>query len=509
MSVAFFCSVNLTSSSHITDLKCFAYKANEARCGRTLSSRRLPRIDELHAKLYSGTEEHIDDDERYHMLEELASICLCGSHNKENYVRAAVHQWTSELQSRTNKSSLDNTATKSLNGGGCTTSDVKRYREKGAEQGESTITGAKQTKAMNLKMTLKLLDQISNDPNESDHLYCFSHPYKPGLYKVGSTKRIERIQEHEICYPELDLYCFDKCPNAKLFEKLVQGEFSQHQHPQICTICRTKPTEHKEWFKAPVEELLMSIKVWSQFSRMLYCDNTQARLDELQVSTDVGNLSKDPAMLRNWAMKKIELWSRKTSHQAKGTRGSTAKLHYPSSPVPELSPGSSAPRTPDSLLDPPTPTSGTRIRKEGYIYVRSEAVLEMSTADSPTSYFSCRTGVDDDSQITLVESTQPDAKSKDTFRKSMPGGYISETTTEVNTPRGSVDGIGVDMPSTPTPAARRKGPVSAGANPPISPNPVPGHVSGPAASNDLSGQGAKKLDGFELVERMRRLVFSP
>ncbi|KAL4765918.1 GIY-YIG nuclease family protein [Aspergillus foveolatus] len=517
MPVAFFCSVHFTSSSHITDLKCFAYKANEARCGRTLSSRRLSRIDELHAKLDSGTEEHIDDDERYRILEELASICLCGSHNKEYYVRAAVHQWTAELQSRTNKSFLDNTATKSSNGGVCTTLDVKRYREKGAEQGESTSTEAKQTKAMNLKMTLKLLDQISNDPNESDHLYCFSHPTTPGLFKVGSTKRMGRItQEHELCYPELDLYCFDKCPNAKLFEKLVHGEFSQHQQPRICTKCRTKPTEHKEWFKAPVEELLSSIKDWSQFSRMLYCDNTQARLDELQVATGVGNLSKDPAMLRKWAKEKVDLWLRKTCGSTAARiveAGNTAKLsydsEYPSSPVPELSPGSSAPGTPESLLDPPTPTTGSRIRKERHIYVRSEAILEMSTANSTISFLSSTTGVDVDSQITLVESAQPDAKSRDTFRDSMPGGYISESTTEANTPRGSVDGVGVDMPSTPTPAAQRKGPVSAGTRPLISPNLVPGHVAGPTAFSDLSGQGAKKSDGFGLVERMRRLVFSP
>ncbi|KAL4745520.1 hypothetical protein BDW72DRAFT_198566 [Aspergillus terricola var. indicus] len=158
MPVAFFCSVHLTSSSHITDLKCFAYKANEVRCGRTLSSRRLARIDELHAKLYSESEEHINDEERYHILEELASICLCGSHNKANYVRAAVHQWTADLQSRTNKSFLDNPATTLLNGGGCTTLDVQPYREQDAEEEESTSTEAEQTKATNLKMTHKLLN---------------------------------------------------------------------------------------------------------------------------------------------------------------------------------------------------------------------------------------------------------------------------------------------------------------------------------------------------------------
>ncbi|KAL4820491.1 hypothetical protein BDW67DRAFT_180876 [Aspergillus spinulosporus] len=222
-------------------------------------------------------------------------------------------------------------------------------------------------------------------------------------------------------------------------------------------------------------------------------------------------------------MEKVKPWSRETSHQVERRRGSvaartaetenTAKLghvsDYPPSPVPELSSGSSVPGTPDSLLDPPTPTPGSRICKEKHIYVRSEAILKMSTADSTICFFSSTTAVDDVSQITLVESTQPDAKSNDTFRESMPGGYISDSTTEVNTPRGSVDGIGVDMPSTPTPAARRKGPVSAGARPLISPNPVPGQVAGSTASSDLSGQVAKRLDGIGLVERMRRLVFSP
>ncbi|KAL4740620.1 T5orf172 domain-containing protein [Aspergillus similis] len=519
MPAAFFCSVHLTSSSHITDLKCFTYKANEVRCGRTFSSRHLPRIDELHAKLCGETQEHIDDEERDHILEELASICLCGSHNKENYVRAAVHQWTAELQSRSNQSFLNNPATTPLNGGGCTTLDVKPYCEQDAEEEESTSTGPKQTKATNLKMTLKLLDQINNDPNKSDYLYVFGNPATPGLYKVGSTKHVRRrTREHKVCYPGLDILGYKKCPNAELFEKLVHSEFSQHQQPQICTKCRAKPTEHKEWFKAPVEVLLKSIDDWSQFSRMLYCDSTQARFDELRFAIDVGNLSKDPAMLRKWAMEKVELWSSKNLHQAGGTRaraiepGDIAELShvsdYSSSLVPELSPGSSAPGTPDSLLDPPTPTPGSRIRK-GYIYVRSEAILEMSPADSTISFYSATTGVDDDSQITLVESTQPHAKSKDTFRDSMPGGYYSDSTTEVNTPRGSVDGIGFDVPSTPTPVARHKGSVFAGARPQSSPNPAPGRVAGPTASSDSSAQGTKNSDGFGLVEMMRRLVFSP
>ncbi|KAL4745521.1 hypothetical protein BDW72DRAFT_198567 [Aspergillus terricola var. indicus] len=281
--------------------------------------------------------------------------------------------------------------------------------------------------------------------------------------------------------------------------------------------------EHKEWFKAPVEELLNSIDTWSRISHMFYCDNTKVRRDDLQVAIDVGNISKDPAMLRKWAMEKVEMWSRKALHQTEGMRGSIAARtigpgniaehshlsDYPPSPVPELSPGSSAPGTPDNLLDPPTPTPGSRTRRGKYIYVRSEAILEMSPADSTISFSSTTTGVTNDSQITLVESTQPDVKLKDTFRYSMPGAYFSDSPTEINTPQGSVDGIGVDMPSTPTPAARRKGPLSAGAHPQISPSPMLDRVAAPAASNDLSSQGTKSSDGFGLVEMMRRLVFSP
>ncbi|KAL4998734.1 hypothetical protein BDV10DRAFT_184871 [Aspergillus recurvatus] len=159
------------------------------------------------------------------------------------------------------------------------------------------------------------------------------------------------------------------------------------------------------------------------------------------------NLSKDVTLWRKWAMDKIKQWSGKTScSQAEephtsivarrtgpenypGFRHVSDDRSRPSSPLPELSPGSSAPGTSDSLLDPPTPTPGSRIRKGRDTPVQAEAILEASPTDSTIS-FSTTTDVESDSQITLVESTHANAKSKDIFYDSMPGAFHPGFTTE-------------------------------------------------------------------------------
>ncbi|KAL4985175.1 hypothetical protein BDW68DRAFT_179947 [Aspergillus falconensis] len=526
MPVTFFHSILLASSSHITDkdLKCFAYKGKNDRCRSPIPLRRLPRMDELHAELHSKTGEHIDDGERHDILEELAYICLCGSHNKDQYLKAAVHQWADELRSLANNSFLDEPATTPLNIGGCITLEFKPYRERNVE--EDATSAMAQVKAKNLQMTRQLLERINNNPNKSIYLYLFGHAAATGVYKVGNTKHMQRMtRQHELCYPGLLVYCFNHCPNAELFEKLVHGEFSQRQRQHTCETCQIEPIDHKEWFEVPLEELVNCINEWSLFSRMLYRDDTRARLAELDFNIDVRNLSKDPAMLRKWAMDKVAQWSGKSSRgQVEGPRGSIAARRIkpesylerehvsddhssPPNPVPELSPGSSAPGTPDSLLDPPTPTPSSRIRRRRYTFVQREAILEASPTDSTISFSLTTTGVEDDSQITLVESTHPDVKPKDIFWYSMPGGFCSESTAEGGTPRVSVDSIGDDMPPTPTPVAGRKGSVPAGARPRTSPNPVSDRLAGVAAPADSLSQSTTKSAMLGLVEMMRRLVF--
>ncbi|KAL6233122.1 hypothetical protein BDW75DRAFT_242311 [Aspergillus navahoensis] len=473
-------------------------------------------MDELHAKLYCKTES-IDDGERHEILKDLAYICLCWRHSKDQYLKAAVHQWADELQSLANNSFLDEPATTPLNSGRrITYLEFKPYHEQNVEE-EPTIAGAQHVMAKNLKMTQQLLQKAIKDPSsktnfdDSTYLYLFGYAGAPGVYKVGSTKYIRRLaREHELCYPGLVIYCFNHCPNAELFEKLVHGEFSQCQRKHTCEACKTKPVEHKEWFEVPLEELVKCINEWSLFSRLLYCDDFQAREAELHFKIQISDLPKDPAMLRKWAMDKVDQWSGKTSRcQVEGPNGSVAARRikpgnyaetsdvsdYPLSPVPELSPGSSAPGTPDYLLDPPTPTPGSRIRKGRYTSLQSEAIVEASPTDSIDSFFT-PTGVDDDSQITLVESIHPNAKSKDAFRDSMPGAFHSESTTEVGTPRASVDNTEVDMPSTPTPVMGGKGSALAGARPQTRPSPA-----------DSSPQDTKEPDTRGLADMVRRLLF--
>ncbi|KAL4865656.1 hypothetical protein BDV12DRAFT_199950 [Aspergillus spectabilis] len=204
-----------------------------------------------------------------------------------------------------------------------------------------------------------LVNRISRK-RPSDHLYVFGHEFAKGLYKVGSAKSIKRFDRHAIRYPGLVLYSFIYCPNAHLFEKQIQHEYSAHRYQHQCDAQRCATKTHGEWFKVPLQTLLNSITAWASFAQLFYGDDDSIDRSHLKILS--AGVSQDTYRWTKWAQQQVEEWlSNSSSPQHSVLGGSGSEQHQeqndnspPSSP-PELSSDLGTPTPGPNNLDPMTP----------------------------------------------------------------------------------------------------------------------------------------------------------
>ncbi|KAL4912148.1 hypothetical protein BDW62DRAFT_195334 [Aspergillus aurantiobrunneus] len=514
MPVTFFTSFHLISSTHITytDRKCVAYKANQKRCGNEIPSTDLPRLHALHDKLCQQDWKHIENDKRAESLEDIADICLCWHHRGKNYMKAARLQWEDEIQSRASNVYLDAPEPPSKKRGNCLKLEFESYRNHDIETHATGELIKQLNWRIDKKISVQLIEKLEKKSDRSRYLYIFGHKDAPGVYKVGHSTRLQRMnRDHEKCYPDLVLYSFSYCPNAEPFEKVVHAAFGHYRRQHRCDICNVM---HQEWFEAPLEDIVYSVNTWSLFSRILYRYDTSIKMAELEVP--VCRVSSDRTRWHNWALRWAERWSRMASDRQHNALGASAieQTNEPgghllpdqrsekfSSPVPELSP-SSAPDTPDdNLMVPATPTPGSRMQRGGYKSRQYLRALEASPT-KPTDSLFAMTGARNGFDLTSDECTGTDPGG--IFWSSPAMDDCSKSTLGPHTPGSAVYNLDIDMPSTPTPGAiNRKRAVSVVAR--NSDTLV--NFAGVTGRVDLSHEEIEEVDILELAQLLQDHIF--
>ncbi|KAL4929903.1 GIY-YIG nuclease family protein [Aspergillus undulatus] len=494
MPVAFLTSFYLTSSTHFTreNRKCVAYKDDETRCGRPIAECNLARVHKLHERVREndkGAGKPVDDEDRRNILERIAGLSLCGSHNKDNDIRAAACQWADEIQSRVRNIHLGQpkkARRKTSDSGSCFKLQFEPYHTCDGDSSENkeatTGSNAYLDRIVDEKIIRELLRKIERHDPATEYLYVFTHPAADGVYKVGHTNNLQRRnREHARCYHEIVLHCLVQCPNAQLYETLLQAEYKQARRKHKCKECKAT---HGEWFEAPLEELVYCVNTWALFARMLCCNDISTKVAQLRSTP---TFDPNPYRWRKWALEWAEKWSRLplseqssplTPEKANGPyvhddaesefdqKGNT---EYFLSPVPELSPDSgSSPASPDgSASGPATPTPSSRIHRR---LDRSSSVQPIAKGcSSPKEGFTTTRFAADDSQTTLLSlqtDVKDDSEADDIFyspvssqecffplksttekHKHTPRHFVPDGDDLVNSDLAAVDGVGVTGPT--------------------------------------------------------------
>ncbi|KAL4738221.1 hypothetical protein BDV11DRAFT_206136 [Aspergillus similis] len=272
------------------------------RCSELFSLDSASKLHALYGKLHDNDDIN-DNAARAHVLEQIARLCLCEAHAEDHNVTAAVLQWESHIQSRAGVRPADPQTP--------ITKNVK-------DQGQIFITKYTPEKSkikpdnptdIDRQVRRVLAERFENKDKAATHLYVFSYEGAKDLYKVGLTQHLTRVTEQEKCYSKLKLHCFVECPNAALFESVVHEEFRQYRRKYMCQHCRNKkgdPVQHKEWFQAPLRDILDSVTAWSLYARMLYGDGLSIDRNYQNLPTP-GFLSR-PDRWRRWALAETMRW---------------------------------------------------------------------------------------------------------------------------------------------------------------------------------------------------------
>ncbi|KAL4971540.1 T5orf172 domain-containing protein [Aspergillus desertorum] len=373
---------------------CPAKTEKGSRCASRLREGNIPLIKELLAKLQDGHKDSIDDETRKETLRRIAVLSICG--RQKNYIDTAVLQWLAENGPQASHSMGPQTPPVPLRptkGGNAMLADTERgsklkfipYRREETE----TLVADEQSRELNRildeNIGTKFLKHLRDSTAERGYLYIFECEGETGMYKVGRTKRfMERDAEQQKCY-RVAQYQSICCPNAELFERIIQLEFAQYRYQHYCDRCNRF---HTEWFKAPFNDIVEHIRLWSQFSQDLQRGDTFAKLS--QVSVQLPGTSSDPDRWYKWGLGYVRKWSRSQDPQlnpsgesvvSKATGTKDLEPDDNTVSVPELSPCSSSPGTPgDDFADPPTPTPSSRTRNEKF---SSQGALTIPDTTSP------------------------------------------------------------------------------------------------------------------------------
>ncbi|KAL4874488.1 hypothetical protein BJY04DRAFT_13483 [Aspergillus karnatakaensis] len=464
---------------------CSARKNDETRCPTQLCDCGGPVsfINDLHERIESDYDWVVNDGRLGATLEALAKLSLCGRHNKDGTIEAAARQWQDEIESANWISDYE----------AAVPDPGSPLAETGEEDSRLTFRPYRPIEVQKLmeKNLWRELDRKTDedihrqiitttrygkDPNK--YLYIFGHEKAPGMYKIGYSEHLKRVTtEHEKCYPNLDLYYFVKCPNARLFERVVHLEFRQHRYWHRCAVSGTRHKDgrkHTEWFEVPLEDLIRSVEVWSKFSRSFFSGDLSRKQSEVRLG--LPGVSSDADRWHNWALRFIQQWSNpnaglhaETPRPVRPTFVTDSNHYFDAEdeiePPPELSPPNSGPATPgDEPSDPPTPTPSSRTRP-GMYHTPEPLVFSQ---DSPSG--------SSDAFWRVTAPVEEDYLTPETFY-SLP-------------------------PNTPTPAARKRSPLFSTLK-----EPEIIHFAGVSGKADLSQKGYRQLDPLQLAELLQQMIF--
>ncbi|OQE08407.1 hypothetical protein PENVUL_c010G07335 [Penicillium vulpinum] len=117
-----------------------------------------------------------------------------------------------------------------------------------------------------LKVTIQLLEPLTEKDKKSGFLYLISHPREPKMFKVGhTTNRERRFGEHRRCYEECITVKSAHVPYVHRIEQLIIAEFSL-VHYKLKKECSRCNTYHKEWLHASQTKVLKSFNKWVKFA---------------------------------------------------------------------------------------------------------------------------------------------------------------------------------------------------------------------------------------------------
>ncbi|OGM49752.1 hypothetical protein ABOM_001828 [Aspergillus bombycis] len=348
--------------------QCAAYKINgKDRC-RSNPRPSITAIKKLHKELQDSYRTGIDDDERETKLKKLAELTICGIQKKRiaGAIEDAIRQWNSELKMQNSPAVSPATPARNFNA------------QSKEDEGSSKLVFTPYKSANMDKYVADKLDQMADrkistksttDSNKEkrDHLYIFECEDAKGMCKLGYSSNLSRrAREHEKCYPNVTERRSIYCPNADLFERVIQCELTQDRYKHKCGQCNTT---HTEWFKADLDELYQRVKVWCRFS--LGFQDPEKRVN---VRIPSPGFSSDPDRWYKWAQEWVQFWENPVLHSMPNTPGKPVvnnaivaleelNLEDDIESVPGLSPSSSASGMPDDdYIDPPTPTPIARSR---------------------------------------------------------------------------------------------------------------------------------------------------
>jgi hypothetical protein len=289
-----------------TGRQCAAILSRDNDCEERFSHGTF-EVQQLHDKLRSGTETELDKAGQAETLKRIAELTLCDLHNKEEEIAAAVEQWESEIPPRASPSTEPPRTPQPKK----KTHETEQLQFSPYKSPNSKAKSPKSysSKDVDLRVRKVLAGDIENEGRLIGNLYVFSFKGAKGLYKIGRTRRTTRMEEHEKCYPGLEVHRYIVCSNAELFERVVQAELVSHRHSHPCNKCVNKkgnPVMHGEWFKAPMEDILNVVDVWSMYADMLY---------RYGFTIDVGHqkiprpgFSSHPDRWTDWAWDEIRRW---------------------------------------------------------------------------------------------------------------------------------------------------------------------------------------------------------
>ncbi|KAE8159995.1 hypothetical protein BDV40DRAFT_302653 [Aspergillus tamarii] len=285
---------NTTLEALEASRKCVAKKkGSDERCGQRIN------VD----KLRSFYKRNQDISRNELPLLEIAQLCICGTHRREETnVSRAVEQWTEEISDTScpPHKALPHTnasLTPSKRNDGRRRSTVSPdHFEKGNRHASP--------KKVNQRI-IDLLNMSRKDKIERGYIYIFSDVNIPNKFKVGRSKtKYSRFGEWEKCYPDLVAEAVIECTDAERGEQLVHAELDQQRLKHPCERCKSKPVYHDEWFEKSLGDIRPIVNRWTAFVNIAYLEDGEMKPEYEQ---QVPALSGDEERWKIWVQEVLNL----------------------------------------------------------------------------------------------------------------------------------------------------------------------------------------------------------
>lgn len=252
-------------------LRCAQLKDGTEPCSNKIAGANLEPVKGYFRQLFAILDE---PDSKFHdkdglfdkVLAELIDRCLCARRHRQNS-DDAKSQWLKELYNDEKRDQLH--------------SKLQSYLSESLEEDSIISTPPPATEfelcnsknspidkyEVQLNVTCKLLEPLTENDKKSGFIYLISHPREPEMFKVGHTTDIEaRFGKHKRCYEEFTTLKKDHIPNVHRIEQLIITEFSL-KHYKLKQKCKRCDTSHKEWLQVSQAKLVNSFNKWVKFAK--------------------------------------------------------------------------------------------------------------------------------------------------------------------------------------------------------------------------------------------------